>query len=269
MAKLEDPEKAITVADLKEAHGILRKLIRARLVAWDPVRQQEAWRVDRTDVWNGGTLVTAGNLVFQGAGTAKFTAYAADTGEDLWSAPTQTGVIAGPVTYTVDGEQYIAVLAGWGGGGPLTLGELANLSGTNSWRRGNLNRILAFKLKGTDKLPPLPLRKPVPDALPPVPDATAAAIKQGENLFSRRCAFCHGEQVIGGGATPDLRHLDLHKYQPGQWYGIVIGGTAEQRGMPNFSSVLGVEDADALRAYVIKRAHDQPAAARAAAGDAR
>ena len=266
MAKLEDPDQDITVADLEDAHAILRKLIRARLIAWDPVLQKEAWRVDRFDVWNGGTLVTAGNLVFQGTGTARFTAYAADTGTELWSASSQTGIIAGPITYTVDGEQYIAVLAGWGGGGPLTFGELANLSGTNSWRRGSLNRILAFKLEGKDALPSLPPLKPVPEALPAMPAVTAQVIMAGEDLFSRRCSFCHGELAIGGGATPDLRHLDLHKYEPGQWYGIVIGGTAAHLGMPNFSNILGVEDADALRAFVIKRAHDQPAAARAAAG---
>lgn len=266
MEKLEDPGKDITMEDLEQAHAILRKLIRARLVAWDPVQQKEAWRVDRVDVWNGGTLVTAGNLVFQGTGTARFSAYTADTGKELWSASTQTGVIAGPITYTVDGEQYVAVLAGWGGGGPLTLGELANMSGTNSWRRGNLNRILAFKLGGKDALPALPPRKPVPKALPPMPQVTAQVVKEGAELFSRRCAFCHGEQAINGGATPDLRHLDLEKYQPGQWYGIVIGGTAAHMGMPNFSKVLSVDDADALRAFVIKRVHDQPAAARAAAG---
>jgi len=269
LQKLEDPDKDITMADLEQAHAILRKLIRARLVAWDPVQQKEAWRVDRVDVWNGGTLVTAGNLVFQGTGTARFSAYAADTGKDLWSVSTQTGVIAGPITYTVDGEQYVAVLAGWGGGGPLTLGELANMSGTNSWRRGNLNRILAFKLGGKDTLPPAPPLKPVPEALPPMPKVAAQVIKEGEDHFSRRCAFCHGEQAISGGATPDLRHLDLNKYTPGQWYGIVIGGTAAHLGMPNFSEVLSVEDADALRAFVIKRVHDQPAAARAAAGGIR
>jgi PQQ-dependent dehydrogenase (methanol/ethanol family) len=266
MGKLADPAQHLTAADVKEIRGIIRKLLRARLLAWDPVQQKEVWRVDRDDIWNGGTLATAGNLVFQGAGNARFSAYAADTGEELWSAPSQTGIIAGPVTYTVDGEQYVAVLAGWGGGGPLTLGELANFSGANSWRRGKLNRILAFKLNGTDKLPPLPPLKPVPVALPPMPKVTPEVVMAGANLFSRRCSFCHGEEAIGGGATPDLRHLDLYKYEPGQWYGIVIGGTAEQRGMPNFSDVLGVEDADALRAYVIKRAHDQPAELRAAAG---
>jgi mono/diheme cytochrome c family protein len=267
MTKLASPEQAITVEDLMAVHAVMRKIIRARLIAWDPVQQKEVWRQERVDVWNGGTLATAGNLVFQGTGSARFSAYAADTGEELWtSGSTHTGIIAGPVSYTVDGEQYVAVLAGWGGGGPLTLGQMANLSGTNSWRRGNLNRILAFKLGAEDSLPPLPDLRPVPEARPTMAGLTVAQIAAGEELYVRRCAFCHGEQVVGGGATPDLRHLDLNKYELGQWYGIVIGGTAAERGMPNFSEVLGVEDAEALRAYIIKRSNDEPAAARAAAG---
>jgi quinohemoprotein ethanol dehydrogenase len=268
MQRLEDPEGEVTMTDLKAAQDILRRLVRARLIAWDPVQQKEVWRVDREDVWNGGTLATAGNLVFQGVGAAEFAAYTADAGKKLWSVPSQTGIIAAPITYTVDGEQYVAVLAGWGGAGPLSLGAPANLSGANSWRRGELNRILAFKLGGEDKLPPLPPLRAVPKEPPPMPETTLQQVKRGERLYSRHCVWCHGENVLGGGASPDLRHLDLEKYELGQWYGIVIGGTAEHRGMPNFSQRLGVEDAEALRAFVIKRANDQPAAARAAAGGA-
>ncbi len=99
-----------------------------------------------------------------------------------------------------------------------------------------------------------------------MPQVAVEQVKLGELIFSKRCAVCHGEQVLGGGATPDLRHLDLHKYELGQWYGIVIGGTAAHKGMPNFSTILGVEEAEAIRAYVIKRTNDEPAAARAAAG---
>jgi mono/diheme cytochrome c family protein len=250
-----------------QVHALMRKLVRARLIAWDPVRQKEVWRAERVDVWNGGTLVTAGNLVFQGTGSAEFSAYAADTGKRLWtSASAQTGIIAGPVTYEVDGEQYVAVLAGWGGAGPLALGQIANLSGTNSWRRGNLNRILVFKLGGEDTLPPLPPLKPVPEERPVMPKVAADVVRQGDAIFAKRCAVCHGEQAMSGGATPDLRHLDLEKYELGQWYGIVIGGTAAHRGMPNFSKIFGVEEAEAIRAYVIKRANDEPAAARAMAG---
>src|SRR5208282_1022706 len=87
--------------------------VRGKLVAWDPVLQKQAWAVERPGPWNGGTLATAGNLVFEGTAAGRFEAYRADTGEKVWSFDAQTGVMAGPVTYTVNGEQYVAVLAGW------------------------------------------------------------------------------------------------------------------------------------------------------------
>src|SRR6185295_18850320 len=86
-----------------------------RLVAWDPVKQKEAWRHDHVSPWNGGTLTTAGNLVFQGTADGRFAAYNATTGDKLWESATGTGVVAGPVTYFVDGRQYVSVAVGWGG----------------------------------------------------------------------------------------------------------------------------------------------------------
>src|SRR4030095_987683 len=86
-----------------------------RLIAWDPVAQKEVWRVERAGPANGGALSTAGGLVFQGTGTGEFTAIAAETAQQPWSSPTQTGVLAAPVSYEVDGKQYVAILVGSGG----------------------------------------------------------------------------------------------------------------------------------------------------------
>ena len=86
-----------------------------RLVAWDPVAQKEVWGVDYVGPWNGGTLTTAGNLVFQGTSDARFIAYNAKTGEKLWESPTGSGVVAAPITYEIDGKQYVSIAAGWGG----------------------------------------------------------------------------------------------------------------------------------------------------------
>src|SRR5690606_5122450 len=85
------------------------------LLAWDPVAQEERWRVEYDDMWNGGTLTTAGNLVFQGTSDWRFVAYDATTGDKLWEMAMPTGVIGGPISYELDGTQYIAVMAGWGG----------------------------------------------------------------------------------------------------------------------------------------------------------
>ena len=86
-----------------------------RLIAWDPVRQKEVWRHEHVSPWNGGTLTTAGNLVFQGTADGRFVAYNATTGAKLWETATGTGVVAGPSTYLVDGKQYVSVAVGWGG----------------------------------------------------------------------------------------------------------------------------------------------------------
>ena len=86
-----------------------------RLLAWDPVKQKEAWRVEHVAPWNGGTLTTAGNLVFQGTADGRFVAYNATTGEKLWESPTGTGVVAAASTYMLDGKQYVSIAVGWGG----------------------------------------------------------------------------------------------------------------------------------------------------------
>src|ERR1044071_9785659 len=91
-----------------------------RLIAWGPVNQREAWRVEHVSPWNGGTLSTAGNLVFQGTADGRFVAYNARTGKKVWEVPTGTGVIAAPSTYIVDGKQYVSIAVGWGGAGGVS-----------------------------------------------------------------------------------------------------------------------------------------------------
>ena len=85
-----------------------------RISAWDPVAGKEVFRIDSGSAWNAGVLSTAGNLVFQGEAGGEFAAYTADTGRKLWSAYANTGIMAPPVTYEVDGEQYVTVVGGWG-----------------------------------------------------------------------------------------------------------------------------------------------------------
>ncbi|MFV0278901.1 MAG: PQQ-dependent dehydrogenase, methanol/ethanol family [Parahaliea sp.] len=91
------------------------KLVRGHVSAWDVAQGRERWRIQHDNIWNGGLLSTAGNLLFQGNANARFVAYRADSGEALWSAEAKTGIVAAPITYAVDGEQYVAVAAGWGG----------------------------------------------------------------------------------------------------------------------------------------------------------
>jgi quinohemoprotein ethanol dehydrogenase len=223
--------------------------IKGHLSAWDPIQQKEVWRVDRICPVNGGILSTAGNLVFQGTAQGNLEAFSADNGKKLWSADTQSGVIAAPISYTVGDDQYIAVVVGWGGVFPLASGEVALKAG----RTQNISRVLAFKLGGTSSLPPLPQITP-PKLNPPKPAATAAAVQKGESIYQNYCSTCHGDVAVSGGVLPDLRYSALLASQP-QWNEVVLGGSLQAFGMVSFAKELSKQDAEAIRAYVIFRAN--------------
>jgi quinohemoprotein ethanol dehydrogenase len=224
---------------------INRKVSRGSLLAWDPVKQQKVWEVQLPLTSNGGLLSTAGNLVFQGTADGRFVAYRADNGEKVWEFKTQTGVLAPPVTYTVDGEQYVAVEVGWGGAFGLAGGMPPPPGQPRS-------RILAFKLGGTAELPPLP-----PDQLfdpPPRMQVSKEMLKHGETMFNTFCFGCHGVNVVGGKAVPDLRWMapPFHdNFKP-----IVLGGALKGLGMVGFGDVLNEDDADAIHAYILDKAND-------------
>lgn len=222
--------------------------IKGHLSAWDPIQQKEIWRVDRTSPVNGGLLSTAGNLVFEGTAQGNLEAYRADKGEKLWSADTQSGVVAAPMTYTVNGEQYVAVVVGWGGVFPLATGEVALKSG----RVQNISRVLCFKLGANAKLPPLPLL-PQPQLNPPKPTASSTTVRKGEARFQRFCSSCHGDVAVSGGVLPDLRYSGT--LAGSQWSDVVLGGLLKPYGMVSFSKELSKEDVEAIRAYVIFRAN--------------
>jgi quinohemoprotein ethanol dehydrogenase len=229
--------------------------VKGRLIAWDPIKQTEAWHVDRPGPWNGGTLSTAGNLVFQGTGLGQFEAFRASTGEKLWYASTESGVTAGPISYAVNGEQYIAVLVGWGGVLPLAAGEVA----LQNPRLVNVPRMLVFRLNGKVSLPPAPEVKP-PVLNPPPPSAGDATVKKGEALYQSYCGNCHGDVAVSGGVLPDLRYSGA--LTGDQWFQIVLAGLLRRYGMVSFSGELSRPDAEAIRAYVIYRANqNKPSAA--------
>jgi quinohemoprotein ethanol dehydrogenase len=232
--------------------------VKGKLVAWDPLQQKQVWIVERPGPWNGGTLSTAGNLVFEGTAGGDFEAYRASSGEKLWSFAAQTGLMAGPVTYAVNGEQYVAVLAGWGGVFPLAAGEVSFKSG----RVRNISRMLVFKLEGAANLPPLEPREESP--LSPLPSrAGDATIHKGEQLFQRYCAACHGDVAVSGGVLPDLRYSDT--LDNDEWFSEVLGGTFESEGMVSFAKELSHEDVASIRAYVIFRRNQSVAQKKAAA----
>ena len=235
----QDPKIKTAVMDSLKGH----------LSAWDPVNQREVWRVDLKGPWNGGVVSTAGNLLFQGNATGEFAAYTADEGRKVWSFDAQSPVIAGPVTYTVGGEQYVAVMSGWGGTYSLVAGIVSLKSGNTH----NASRVLVFKLGGKGKLPPLPAS--VPKVLNPAPDvASPSVIDHGFRLYSRYCGSCHGDAVVAGGITPDLRYSTIPNSRE-SFSAVVLDGALKANGMASWAPVLTPDDAEAVRAYIIHRAH--------------
>lgn len=232
--------------------ALVKDAVHGALVAWDPVAQRAAWRVEQPMIWNGGTLATRGGLVFQGTADGFLRAYDARSGAQRWEYRLPNGVIAPPMTYEIGGVQYLAVMMGWGGAFALAGGEAAKVPDRDY--RGHL---LVFKLDGQATLPPPQARElGVPD--PPPSTASAAEIAEGSRLFNQHCGVCHGANAVSGSALPDLRYLS--KAQHGMLRAIVLGGALENAGMPNFSRQLDATQVAAIDAYLIARAQTTRAA---------
>ncbi|MEX0644447.1 MAG: PQQ-dependent dehydrogenase, methanol/ethanol family [Parvularculaceae bacterium] len=225
----------------------VKAMIKGRLIAWDPEKQAPRWTVEHKGPWNGGVLSTAGGLVFQGTADAQFAAYDAATGEALWRQPTQTGVIAAPIAYEIDGEEYVAVAAGWGGVYALAFGGLAP-PGSQS----TVGRVLVYKLGGTASLPPIDAAafdRPAPPDVTASPEVLAA----GAAAYAQRCLVCHGDHARSYGALPDLRYSPALA-AAAEWRAIVIDGSLSTRGMAGFATAFDPDTAEAIRAYVAAEA---------------
>ena len=224
------------------------------LKAWDPDKQQEVWSVKHAGIANGGILSTAGNLVFQGTGDGRFVAYRADTGEKVWEQTTHIGTVAPPVTYTVDGEQYIAILAGWGGV-PAIVGSDALVAATAT--HINTPHMLAFKLGGEGEMPKIEERRFTMIPEPPTDDAPKEILDKGERLFHQNCSQCHGSLAITSGVLSDLRYSSKAVHD--SFSKIVLDGVLSKAGMASFSDTLDQADVDAIHSYIISRARQDRA----------
>jgi quinohemoprotein ethanol dehydrogenase len=213
------------------------------LKAWDPLRQRLVWQISLPTIWNGGALATAGGLVFQGTGTGYLYAMDAATGELLKEIFLGTGVVAPPISYAVGGEQYIAVLAGWGGPTAMAMqGEEAAATYVNA------GRVLAFKLDGgaVDTPPLRPARRIAATLSLDSIDRDAA--EHGRMLYVRNCGWCHG--VYGSTPMlPDLRYMSAEVHQ--LFDEIVLEGLYEAKGMASFAEHLSKPDVDAIYAYIL------------------
>jgi len=236
-----------SLPDDPQVRRVIRNSTVAALVAWDPVAQREVWRAGRKGPWNGGTLAVAGDLVFQGTVDGRFLAMDARTGRELWSYDNQAATLAGPISYEVDHEQYVAVAAGYGTAFFLIEGFFAPQEGAP------INaRVSAFKLGGTASKPEIVFRR-VPTPKPPTIATTPAEYAQGGQLYGRYCLVCHGIAAITGGVLPDLRKSGRLQ-DAGLWKRAVVDGDLASLGMPRFGRHVTPADAERIRAYVARQA---------------
>lgn len=222
----------------------LKAMVKGQLIAWDPVAQKARWTVEHPFFWNAGVLTTAGGLVFQGAAEGQFSAYDAATGDKLWSYETVNGVIAPPSTYEVDGEQYVALMVGYGGAGalssPALLPDRSRLPG----------RLLVFKLGGKAQAPAYDM--PEQPALDLAGVTSSGDPKAGFATFQQYCQVCHGPNVSGR-FLPDLKRSQMLLSEE-NWRSVLIDGALAPRGMASFSRFLTPQEAENIRAYVLAEA---------------
>ena len=214
-----------------------------RLVAWDPINQKEAWRVDQPIQYNGGLLSTAAGLLFQGDGTGKFSARDGETGAILWEFDVRSGSIAAPVTYLVDGAQFVTIPVGWGG--------LGGLSG-KAVERIHQGTFYTFKLGGT-ATPPEKLPAVEVPYTTLTTDAPPENIGYGFDLFARYCMGCHMTIGTGGGVIPDLTRSSEGVFA--NYEDLVLKGTLVSQGMPKFEGYLSKEDLEDIKSFVLYAAN--------------
>ncbi|MEO1653726.1 MAG: c-type cytochrome, partial [Bacteroidota bacterium] len=208
------------------------------LLAWDPVKQKPAWKVDQVGPWNGGTLTTAGNLVFQGSADGRFVAYNAENGEKLWEVYVGSGVVAAPSTYEVDGKQYVSIAVGWGG--------VYGLGDSHS-KTTSPGKVYTFAIGGEEAMPEF---KPAPQKnIVQGVDYNPEDLGLGAKLYISNCVFCHGVPAVNsGGAIPNLGYSEKAKIDNLKTY--VLTDALKAKGMPNFTGSLNEAQVEKIKAFI-------------------
>ena len=220
------------------------------LMGWDPVTQQAKWKSPNPGMWQGGTMTTAGNLVFQGRADGKLMAHRADDGEVLWQFDAGLGITAPPISFALDGKQHVAILVGWGGAVAALGGSLGAQHGWVYNRQPR--RLLVFALGGDAELP----ATPPPGFVTPLPapefELDSSKIEHGGIVFEKNCTWCHGGGAVSAGGAPDLRAspivLDLKSMSS-----VVLDGALQVNGMPKFPN-LNKDDVHALQHFIRNKA---------------
>ncbi len=210
------------------------------MLGWDPVAKREVWRADGP---SAGMLATAGGLVFRGS-SDRLMAYAAADGRELWSSQdVHTGIVAGPISFELDGVQHVAVVAG---------------RATGNYYAPDYSRMLVFRRGASVQLPPEQPFTP-PPLNPPPSVASAEQVTRGRELYDANCVLCHDDPGNAGGLFRRGLFPDL-AYSPTlpsveAFAAIVLDGGRAANGMAAYAGVLDAEGAEAIRAYLIDEAN--------------
>lgn len=232
------------------------------LIAWDPIEQKKVWQHKLPGVWNPGTMTTHGNLVFQGRADGDFVAYDATSGEPLWSVNVGSGISAPPITYAIDGKQYISLLVGWGGAAAAIGGSIGAQHG---WAYGvHPRRLLTFALDGEVAMPPSPPPAYAQPLAAPEFEVNDDLAAHGEGVYVKRCFLCHGPGAVAGGYAPDLRASPIPTSREA-FKQVVTHGRLTQ-GMPPFHT-LSAKDIESLMHYIRQQARASLQAAKGGAND--
>ena len=209
-----------------------------KLIAWDPIKQKEAWHVDYVAPWNGGTLTTAGNLVFQGSADGRFIAYNATTGEKLWETPTGTGVVAAASTYLIDGQQYVSVAVGWGGVFGITQ-RVTDREGPGT--------VYTFAIGGKAPLPEF-TKYQIGNLISGV-KYDPKDVEPGTAIYVEACATCHGVPGVDrGGNVKNLGYVPAEEIA--NLKDIVFKGPFMDKGMPDFTGKLTEDGVVKIQAFI-------------------
>ena len=218
---------------------------RGMLIAWNPVQRKEVWRVSQEADWNGGVLATASDLVFQGTAQGDFICYDGSNGKILWQQNLGGGIIAPPISYMLDGKQYISIAVGWGGGYGMKKKFAPLQSG----------RIFTFVLNGNSPMPAF--NQSSNTEIPTTTfSATAKEVAQGETLFWKYCGTCHVVNEGGGGLAPDLAYSRIVT-DSSILFQVVKEGAYLSLGMPKFGNKLNKEDIINIQKYILTKAREK------------
>jgi quinohemoprotein ethanol dehydrogenase len=242
----EEVEKNIgplpSLATLAAAAGRSERSLKpiTTIKAFDPLSGRIAWQERTEQFMASGIMTTDSGLLITGRADGGLTVMDSASGRLLKRIETGSSILAAPMTYSVKGRQYVAVMAGYGGGAGFSFPEQSA-----AFKHGNANRILVFALDGKAvPIPPKPTYAPI--NAPARWKVNAADEEAGRKLFFKNCGGCHS---FGPGLVPDLRRMNDATHE--MFDSIVLEGLLAPNGMGRFDDTLSRREVRQIHGYIV------------------